>query len=107
MRKTLYKNIVLSGATTMFAGYASRLLNEMKSIYIERALNNVQDKKIKIDIDIIDSPRRKYSVFIGATVLANIYNNPEGQGQEYWITKQDWDESGPDIIFKKCQNIIL
>ena len=28
LRAILYKNIVLSGATTMFAGYASRLLKE-------------------------------------------------------------------------------
>ena len=89
----------------MFAGYASRLLKEIQNLYVEKGLKNVKDKSIKIKMDIIDSPRRKYSVFIGATVLANIYNKE--QGQDYWITKQDWDEVGPDIIFKKCQNIIL
>ena len=89
----------------MFAGYASRLLKEIQNLYVEKGLKNVKDKSIKIKMDIIDSPRRKYSVFIGATVLANIYNKE--QGQDYWITKQDWEEVGPDIIFKKCQNIIL
>ena len=89
----------------MFAGYASRLLKEIQNLYVEKGLKNVKDKSIKIKMDIIDSPRRKYSVFIGATVLANIYNKE--QGEEYWITKHDWDEVGPDIIFKKCQNIIL
>ena len=89
----------------MFAGYASRLLKEIQNVYVEKGLKNVKDKSVKIKMNIIDSPRRKYSVFIGATVLANIYNKE--QGQEYWITKQDWDEVGPDIIFKKCQNIIL
>ena len=104
LRKKLYSNIVLSGATTMFAGYASRVEKEIKALYVQKALHNTKDKNIKININIIDSPRRKYSVFIGATVLANIYNE---QQTEYWITKQDWDECGPDIIFKKCQNIIL
>ena len=89
----------------MFAGYASRLLKEIQNLYVEKGLKNVKDKSIKIKMDIIDSPRRKYSVFIGATVLANIYNKE--QGQDYWITKQDWDEVGPDIIFKKCQNVII
>ena len=89
----------------MFAGYASRLLKEIQNVYVEKGLKNVKDKSVKIKMNIIDSPRRKYSVFIGATVLANIYNKE--QGQEYWITKQDWDEVGPDIIFKKCQNIIV
>ena len=89
----------------MFAGYASRLLKEIQNLYVEKGLKNVKDKSIKIKMDIIDSPRRKYSVFIGATVLANIYNKE--QGEEYWITKHDWDEVGPDIIFKKCQNVII
>ena len=91
----------------MFPGYTSRLLKEMKRIYEEKTLGNVADKKIKIDINIIDSPRTKYSVFVGATVLANIYNSTKGEGTGYWITKQDWDEVGEDIILKKCQNIIV
>ena len=92
----------------MFAGYASRLLKEIQNVYVEKGLKNVHDKSVKIKMNIIDSPRRKYSVFIGATVLANLYNKSRGDiGEEYWISKQDWDEVGPDIIFKKCQNIIL
>ena len=90
----------------MFAGYASRLMIEMKRLYKEKTLQNIENKTIKIDIDIIDSPRRKYSVFVGATVLANTYNSEEGEQSGYWITKQDWDEVGEKIILKKCQNII-
>ena len=62
-------------------------------------------KKNKV-INIIDSSRRKYSVFIGATVLAKTYNSEEGENTGYWITKQDWEEVGPDIVLKKCQNVI-
>ena len=90
----------------MFAGYASRLLKELQNVYVEKALENVKDKSIKIKMNIIDSPRRKFSVFIGATVLANTYNGTS-QGDEYWITKQDWEEVGSDIIFKKCQSVLL
>ena len=90
----------------MFPGYASRLLKEIQNVYVEKGLENVKDKTIKIKMNIIDSPRRKFSVFIGATVLANTYNNTS-QGDEYWITRQDWEESGPDIILKKCQNVLL
>jgi actin-related protein len=87
----------------MFAGYASRLEKEVKHLYQEKGLKNAKDKNIKIAINIVDSPRRKYSVFIGATVLANTYNS---QQTEYWISKQDWDEAGPNIVLKKCQNVI-
>ena len=90
----------------MFAGYTSRLMKEMVNIYKDNELKNAKGKRIKIPINIIDSPRRKYSTFIGATCFANTYNNPYHEN-DYWITKQDWEEHGPNIIYKKCQNIIL
>jgi actin-related protein len=68
--------------------------------------NGKKTKKNKV-ITIIDSARRKYSVFIGATVLAKTYNNVKGgENSGYWITKQDWEEVGPNIVLKKCQNIM-
>ena len=106
VRKSLYKNIVLSGATTMFPGYVSRIEKEIRNLYKEKNLKLSGDKTIKIDINIIDSPRRKFSVFIGARVLAELYNKG-GKGEEYWISKKEWDEVGKDIILKKCQNILL
>lgn len=39
--------------------------------------------------------------FCGASILANLFKNND----KYWISKQDWDESGPNIILKKCKNI--
>ena len=88
----------------MFPGYASRIDIELRNLYKENTLKLAKEKKIKIPIDIIDSPRRKYSVFIGATVLSNVYNVPANES--YWISKKDWEESGPNIILKKCPNIL-
>ena len=98
----------------MFPGYASRLYNEMENLYKEKTLkieptksdNGEKTSKINKVIKIIDSARRKYSVFIGATVLAQTYNSVKGENSGYWITKQDWEEVGPDIVLKKCQNIM-
>ena len=103
MRKDLYENIILSGASTMFPGYASRIEKELKQLYKENNLKHAKNKNIKIPINIIDSPRRKYSVYIGATVLSNVYNEPDKEA--YWISKRDWEESGPKIIQKKCQSL--
>ena len=110
----------------MFPGYASRLYNEMEALYEEKTLKikptksdngettsksestksgEKTSKKNKV-IKIIDSARRKYSVFIGATVLAQTYNSKKGEISGYWITKQDWEEVGPNIVLKKCQNIM-
>ena len=116
LRKDLYKAIVLSGASTMFPGYASRLYNEMEDLYLKKTLKieptksdkgDKTSKKNKVNkvIKIIDSARRKYSVFIGATVLAQFENSEKGE-TGYWITKQDWEEVGPNIVLKKCQNIM-
>ena len=81
--------------------------NGEKTLKIEPAKSDNGEKTSKINkvIKIIDSARRKYSVFIGATVLAQAYNSEKGDGG-YWITKQDWEEVGPDIVLKKCQNIM-
>jgi actin-related protein 2 len=88
----------------MFPGYATRLENEIKSLYKENALKLAEDKTIKIPINVIDSPRRKYSVFIGASVMAKFYNEPEYLS--YWISKKEWEESGPRIIQEKCKALI-
>ncbi len=88
----------------MFPGYASRLDKELKKLYVEKTLKNAKDKTIKIPLNIVDSPRRKYSVFIGATVLAKVYNAPAYEG--YWISRKEWQESGEKIIKAKCSNII-
>ena len=98
----------------MFPGYASRLYNEMENLYNKKTLkieptksdNGEKTSKKKKVINIIDSARRKYSVFIGATVLAQTYNSEKGENSGYWITKQDWEEVGPDIVLKKCPNVI-
>lgn len=90
----------------MFPGFASRFENELRTLYIEKNLKNSESKSIKIEMKIVDSPRRKYSVFIGATVIANIFAN-DPQNENYWISKEEWDEVGPDIMLKKCPNMLL
>ena len=89
----------------MFPGYASRIDIELKNIYTEKTLKLAKNKTIKIPITIIDSPRRKFSVFIGASILANEYNNALAE-REYLISKEDWKESGENIILKKCRSLI-
>ena len=101
-RKALYENIVLSGANTMFPGFAARLETEIRNLYKEKILKD-KNKEMKIRLNIIDTSRRNYSVFIGACFLGNLYANED----LYWITKQDWDEVGPKIIQQKCQNLII
>jgi len=86
IRKDLYGNVVLSGGTTMFPGIADRMQKE---------LVNLAPSTIKIKI--IAPPERKYSVWIGGSILASL-----STFQQMWISKEEYDESGPAIVHRKC-----
>merc|ERR1711951_294162 len=88
IRRDLYKNIVMSGGTTMFAGIPERMTKEMK------ALAPVASQEI---VKIIAPPERKYSVWIGGSILASL-----STFEEMWVTKEEYDESGPSIVHRKC-----
>ena len=110
-RPGLYAGIVLSGANTLFPGFASRIENEIKKLYKQTALKLTKDKRIKININVIDSPKRKYSVFIGASIIANHYNSADNE--DYWITRDEWlecEDSGnytkENLIKNKCQSYL-
>ena len=110
-RPGLYGNIILSGATTLFPGFATRVEKDIKKIYKETALRNTKDKKIKININVIAIPKRKYSVFIGASIIANHYNNLDNE--DYWITRDEWldcEDKGSytkeNLIKNKCQSYL-
>eukprot|EP00058_Branchiostoma_floridae_P025317 XP_002610807.1 hypothetical protein BRAFLDRAFT_60745 [Branchiostoma floridae] len=86
IRKDLYANNVLSGGTSMFPGIADRMQKEMTALA-------PSTMKIKI----IAPPERKYSVWIGGSILASL-----STFQQMWITRQEYDESGPAIVHRKC-----
>jgi len=86
IRKDLYGNIVLSGGNTMFPGIADRMQKELTALA-------PSTMKIKI----IASPERNYSAWIGGSILASL-----STFQEMWISKEEYDESGPAIVHRKC-----
>lgn len=86
IRKDLYGNIVLSGGTSMYPGIAERLEKEM-----------VQLAPPTMKIKVIAPPERKYSVWIGGSILASL-----STFQNMWITKEEYDEAGPAIVHRKC-----
>ena len=86
IRKDLYANIVMSGGTTMFPGIAERMTKEITALA-------PSTMKIKI----VAPPERKYSVWIGGSILASL-----STFQQMWISKAEYDESGPSIVHRKC-----
>ncbi|XP_036617442.1 beta-actin-like protein 2 isoform X1 [Trichosurus vulpecula] len=86
IRKDLYANTVLSGGSTMYSGIADRMQKEILALA-------PSTMKIKV----IAPPERKYSVWIGGSILASL-----STFQQMWISKQEYDESGPSIVHRKC-----
>jgi len=86
IRKDLYANTVLSGGTTMYPGIGDRMQKEITALA-------PSTMKIKI----IAPPERKYSVWIGGSILASL-----STFQEMWISKQEYDEAGAGIVHRKC-----
>jgi len=86
IRKDLYKNTVLSGGTTMFPLIEERLDQEMKQL-----------APGGVEVKIIAPPERKYSVWIGGSILASL-----STFDEMWVEKAEYEESGPTIVHRKC-----
>ncbi|KAG7233473.1 hypothetical protein INR49_006994 [Caranx melampygus] len=87
IRKDLYANNVLSGGTTMYPGIADRMQKEITALA-------PSTMKIKI----IAPPERKYSVWIGGSILASL-----STFQQMWISKQEYDEAGPSIVHRNLR----
>jgi len=86
IRKDLYNNVVMSGGTTMFNGIAERMQKEIKALAPD-----------SMTIKIIAPPERKYSVWIGGSILSSL-----STFEEMWISKAEYDEAGPSIVHRKC-----
>ena len=86
IRKDLYANVVLSGGTTMYSGIADRMSKEITAL-----------APASMKVKIIAPPERKYSVWIGGSILSSL-----STFQQMWISKQEYDESGPSIVHRKC-----
>jgi len=86
VRKDLYANVVLSGGTTMFTGLPERLQKE---------LTNLAPNAVKVKV--VAPPERKYSVWIGGSILSSL-----STFATMWISKSEYDESGPSIVHSKC-----
>ncbi|EPR63540.1 actin-related protein ARP1 [Toxoplasma gondii TgCatPRC2] len=85
LRRMLYSQIVLAGGSTMFHGFGDRLLNEVRKL---------APKDIKIRISA--PPERKYSTWIGGSILASL-----ATFKKMWVSKQEYEEYGAGILHRK------
>ncbi|MCJ1281188.1 actin [Xylographa opegraphella] len=84
--RDMYSNIIMSGGSTMFQSIETRMQKEL----IVLAPSSMR-------IKVFAPPERKYSVWIGGSILASL-----STFQQMWISKQEYDEGGPQVVQRKC-----
>uniref|UniRef100_A0A3Q2D7N0 POTE ankyrin domain family member E-like n=1 Tax=Cyprinodon variegatus TaxID=28743 RepID=A0A3Q2D7N0_CYPVA len=88
LRRSFLSNIVLSGGNTLLPGLPERLQAEVKNLL-------PQDMRAAVRVT---SPKdRDFLVWSGGAVLANLSTFSSA-----WISQAEYDEHGPQIVFRKC-----
>jgi len=98
VRRGLYKNIVLSGGSTMFKDFGRRLQRDIKQIVDARILRSEQRSGAKsggLEVQVISHKKQRNAVWFGGSLLAQ---TPEFFS--YCHTKRDYEEYGPSIARK-------
>jgi len=81
-----YRAVVLGGASTMFPGLAPRLVAELSRSAPAGCVPEVHAV-----------PERVHGAWLGGSILGSL-----SVMNSMWITKQDYDESGPLFVHRKC-----
>ena len=69
----------------MFPGIADRMQKEITAL-----------APSAMRVRIVAPPERKYAVWIGGSILSSLQTF-----QQMWISKQEYDESGPSVVHRK------
>ncbi|KAI5956406.1 ARP1 [Candida jiufengensis] len=103
LRPILYQNILLSGGNTLLKNFGDRLLKELKDLQdtneSSKSIWNTSNNdtyNTKMKVKIYAPPERKYSTWIGGSILAGL-----STFKKMWVTSAEYREN-PEIIHKKC-----
>jgi actin-related protein 2 len=96
MRSEFYKHIVLSGGSSMYPGFSSRMEKELKQLYLTKVLQNDVTRLSKFKLRIEDPPRRRHMVFLGGSILADIMKDRES----FWMMRHEYEEQGLRVLDK-------
>eukprot|EP01105_Mastigella_eilhardi_P019339 TRINITY_DN4541_c0_g1_i1.p2 TRINITY_DN4541_c0_g1~~TRINITY_DN4541_c0_g1_i1.p2 ORF type:complete len:416 (+),score=110.64 TRINITY_DN4541_c0_g1_i1:109-1356(+) len=96
-RRGLYKNIVLSGGSTMFKDFSKRLMRDIKRFTDTRTkrteeLTHGKMKPQPIEVNVISHHMQRFAVWFGGSMLAST-----GEFYNVCHTKQQYDEKGAGI----------
>jgi actin-related protein 2 len=101
LRKNFFGAVVVSGGTTMFPGFSTRLTNDLTDMVTKNILKDNKDKARGYKINVEDPPNRRFLVYQGGTVLANLSKSKIGS----WATKHEYQEVGARTIVNRWQSL--
>eukprot|EP00750_Incisomonas_marina_P030357 INCI7475.1.p1 GENE.INCI7475.1~~INCI7475.1.p1 ORF type:complete len:606 (-),score=135.78 INCI7475.1:331-2148(-) len=84
VRAELAKNVVLSGASTMFDGMPARIQHELAALHPQSTFK------------VIAAPERNYFPWVGGSIFASL-----SSFENSCISREEYDEVGPDIVRRK------
>lgn len=90
VQRDLFANVVVTGGNSMLPGFSERLTHELRDACAPQMF------KLKM-IAAGFAAERRFSVWIGGSILASL-----GTFQQLWISKQEYDETGAQIVQTKC-----
>lgn len=102
LRPVLYQNIILSGGNTLLKNFGDRLLSELKEQQTQQLSSSIWansrnvNSNGKMKVKIYAPPERKYSTWIGGSILAGL-----STFKKMWVTSQEYAEN-PEIVHTKC-----
>ncbi|OCF31589.1 actin binding protein [Kwoniella heveanensis CBS 569] len=98
VRRGLYKNIVLSGGSTMFKDFGKRLQRDVKAIVDGRIAGSEERsgshmKSSGVEVNVISHKRQRYAVWYGGSLMAS---TPEFYNVSH--SRVDYEEYGPSLV---------
>lgn len=97
VRRPLYKNVVLSGGSTMFRDFGRRLQRDLKRVVdarlrLRQELSGGRIKPRPVEVQVITHHMQRFAVWFGGSMLAST-----PAFLQACHTKRDYEERGPSI----------
>ncbi|GFR43200.1 hypothetical protein Agub_g4238 [Astrephomene gubernaculifera] len=89
LRKDMYSGAILTGGTSLIAGFKERLEKEVSDLSPPAA-------KVKM-VAAANNMERRFSTWIGGSILSSL-----GSFQQLWMSKKEYAEHGAPLINRKC-----
>jgi actin-related protein 3 len=92
-RRPLYKNIVLSGGSTMFKDFGRRLQRDVNRFVTDREKHRAQGLNLgTTEVKVVQHELQRFAVWFGGSILACTPHFPKVSH-----TKAEYEEKGPSI----------